>query len=254
MADLPSTVVVVPCYDEEARFAAEPFLAAARSDPSLRFVLVDDGSRDRTREVLSALPRASAQFVVLGLDRNGGKAEAVRQGTLRAFESAPALVAYLDADLATPLTELAPMRRMLAADPELSIVLGSRVALLGRDVRRSRHRHYMGRVFATAASLVLGETVYDTQCGAKVLRNTPVTRSTFALPFRARWTFDVELLARLKALAGEGALPELRRSAAEYPLECWHDKSGSKVGPRAVLGAAAELSSVWLRYRRGWAR
>lgn len=252
MAHLPSTVVVVPCYDEAARFAADAFLEAARADSSLRFMLVDDGSRDGTREVLSDLARRCDQFHVLGLDQNRGKAEAVRQGMLQAFERQPELIAYLDADLATPLTELTPMRRLFAEDPGLSAVFGSRVGLLGRDVQRSPYRHYLGRVFATAASALLGETVYDTQCGAKLFRNTPPIRSVFDVPFLARWTFDVEVIARLKVLANQGALPELRRSVAEYPLMRWRDVRGSKLGPRAATRAGGELLRVWLEYRRRW--
>ena len=103
-------VVVVPCYNEAGRLKAEALLQAAHSSPGLSFVLVNDGSTDATGEQLAALreqnPRA---FDVVSLPQNQGKAEAVRQGMLRAFEHSPDLVGYFDADLATPLTEIAPM-------------------------------------------------------------------------------------------------------------------------------------------------
>ena len=60
-----------------------------------------------------------------------------------------------------------------------------------------RARHYVGRLFATASSLILDMTVYDTQCGAKVLRAGPALRAALATPFHSRWAFDVELLGRL---------------------------------------------------------
>jgi len=244
-----NTIIVVPCYNEERRLATERFLEAARSDPSLSFVLVDDGSRDGTRALLESLAKQSPQLELLALQPNGGKAEAVRRGMLRAFEKAPAFVGYLDADLATPLSELAPMRGLLESQPRLNIVLGSRVGLLGRDVQRSSHRHYLGRVFATIASAMLDAGVYDTQCGAKLFRNVEPVRQAFAEPFQTRWTFDVELIARLQELAHRGAMPPLSQSGAEYPVAAWRDVAGSKLGARAILGAGVDLMRLWRRYK-----
>lgn len=243
------TIVVVPCYNEVDRLDSDRFIEAGRAGLSLSFIFVDDGSTDGTRAILDRLAQREPRMSVLGLNANRGKAEAVRRGMQLAFERSPALVAYFDADLATPLAELDAMRAMFARDPELVLVLGSRVALLGRGIVRSPVRHYLGRVFATFASLALSLTVYDTQCGAKVFRNTPAVRSSFEEPFVTRWIFDVELLARLSVLADEGLLPPIERAAAEYPLKSWHDVSGSKLKAPAAFAAGWELARIWLRYR-----
>jgi glycosyltransferase involved in cell wall biosynthesis len=221
----------------------------------LSFIFVDDGSKDGTRDVLNRLRSTQGeQFAVLGLDLNVGKAEAVRQGIQCAFERSPSLVAYLDADLATPLPELEPMRALFFTRPELQAVFGARVALLGHQVVRRPSRHYFGRVFATLASLAVGVTVYDTQCGAKVFRNSAAVSSVFAQRFAARWTFDVEILARLNALAIEGGIAPLQTSAAEWPLASWRDVSGSKVEALDGIKAITELISLGLDYRHGWRR
>jgi len=250
--DMQSTVIVVPCYNEASRFRADAFHAAALADASLTFVLVDDGSKDETRLVLERLAeRNRKQFEVLSLAQNSGKAEAVRAGIQRAFELSPALVGYLDADLATPLSELEGLRGCFDGNPGVLAVMGSRVGLLGRNVVRSHQRHYLGRVFASVASLALGITVYDTQCGAKLFRNTSPVRAAFSAPFETRWTFDVELIARLGALASAGVIPALSRSAAEYPLHTWKDVSGSKLGLKSAIGAGLDLAKLWVRYRFG---
>jgi dolichyl-phosphate beta-glucosyltransferase len=249
------TILVVPCYNEARRLRTGAFVQATLDDPALAFLFVDDGSTDSTRAELAQLcALRPKQMTVLVLKHNVGKAEAVRQGSLAAFERAPAIVGYFDADLATPLSEISPMRALFD-EPRVEMVLGSRVALLGCQIQRTARRHYLGRIFATAASLVLGLPVYDTQCGAKLFRNTERTRHIFSQPFSVEWTFDVEILARLLGSDIGGSDPHGRGPAVEYPLRRWRDVAGSKLGFAASLRAAADLWVVWARYRHGapWA-
>ena len=132
---------------------------------------------------------------MLHLARNSGKGEAVRQGLLSALASDTELVGYWDADLSTPLDELPRFMKLLEERPTLHMVLGARVALLGRIIERYHIRHFTGRVFATAASIVLGLPVYDTQCGAKLFRASSELSAVLSSPFSNPWSFDVELLA-----------------------------------------------------------
>ncbi len=243
------TAIVVPCYNEAERLRLDQLYEAAQASSLLSFVMVDDGSQDDTLPLLKNLQAESPQqFQVLALPRNVGKAEAVRQGLLTAFARSPTLAGYFDADLATPLSEVAPMVDLFEG-PEVQMVMGSRVKLLGRSVQRSPLRHYLGRVFASVASVTLGLDVYDTQCGAKLFRVSQAMRRVFEMPFRANWSFDVEVIARMQALARRGELPPAERAIVEYPLRSWHDISGSKLGPRGALRAGMDLARIWRHYR-----
>ena len=119
----------------------------------------------------------------------------------------PTLVGFFDADLATPLGAIDDFLAVLRDRPEVEFVLGSRVMLMGRDIRRKATRHYFGRVFATAVSHALDLPVYDTQCGAKILRANAATATLFDPPFRSPWIFDVELIARYLRLPVGPASP-----------------------------------------------
>ena len=247
----PSVWVVVPCYNEARRLPLHEFESLlVRSDVAVLFV--DDGSRDGTLELLRAFAgRFPRRAVVLPLAANRGKGEAVRAGMLHALAEGAAVVGYLDADLATPPEEVLRLLAALEAGGWRA-VLGSRVRLLGSEIRRSALRHYRGRVFATAASLALDLPVYDTQCGAKLFRSCPALAQALASPFRARWAFDVELLGRLMAPARAEGL----RAAdiVEVPLLRWSDVRGSKLGSWQMLRAAGELLGVALRLRRARGR
>ncbi len=243
-------LIVVPCFNEERRLHAETFLAFAAAHADIGLLMVDDGSTDGTRALLESLrERSGGAIEVLILEENVGKAAAVRRGVLHAAQQAPDTFGFWDADLSTPLDEIEPFLRLLEERPELQLVMGSRVKLLGRAIERKAMRHYLGRVFATCASLVLALPVYDTQCGAKVFRNTPGTRWAFRAPFLSRWLFDVELLARLGLLGKRRAAYDTHRCVYEKPLSKWLDVAGSKIRLRDWIKAIGELARIAWRYR-----
>jgi len=229
------TLLVVPCYNEERRLDSAAYKAFAEANPEVGFLFVNDGSRDGTSALLHALAAEAPRCTALDLAQNSGKAEAVRQGMLAALDSGAEHIGFWDADLATPLASALDMKELLERKAALQIVLGSRVRLLGRKIERNPVRHYLGRVFATAVSLLLRLPVYDTQCGAKLFRATPRLREMVEKPFLSRWIFDVELLARF-LLAG-GTAEEIY----ELPLDRWMDVAGSKVRGRDFVSAARDL-------------
>src|SRR5262249_48655478 len=93
------TVIVVPCYNEDARLRGEAF-ATFLDRPDVWLLFVNDGSTDGTLSLLHRVrERLGDRAALLDLERNGGKAEAVRQGLLWALAEGADCVAYTDADL-----------------------------------------------------------------------------------------------------------------------------------------------------------
>jgi glycosyltransferase involved in cell wall biosynthesis len=241
-------VIVVPCYNEGRRLPVAEFQQFL-DKPGADLLFVDDGSKDNTAEVLRAICAGREnRATLLVCARNGGKAEAVRRGLLAALERGAAFTGFWDADLATPLDDIGEFLRVLAARPDIDMVFGSRVKLLGRKVERHAMRHYLGRVFATVASLVLRLPVYDTQCGAKVFRVVPATANLFDEPFCSRWVFDVELIARY--IRNLGSPDRAAARIYEFPLMAWRDVAGSKLKPGDFLVSFGDIVRIYWEYMR----
>lgn len=238
-----SVCLVVPCFNEARRLRPNEITEFA-NHRGISLILVDDGSTDGTAAAIEALAAASPAISVLATGHNGGKGEAVRRGLVEACQRNPTWVGYFDADLATPVSEIERLIAVAEHRPGIDVVLGARVALLGRRISRSAFRHYTGRLFATLASRTLAKPVYDTQSGAKLLRCTTALDAAIAEPFRSRWAFDVELLGRLE-LEGVPA-----SAFWEEPLLDWRDVPGSKRTMRSSVLATAELLPIWTNLRR----
>lgn len=238
--------LVVPCFNETDRLDLAAFARFLSDVPQARVLFVDDGSSDGTRQMLEGFAANwSARASVLAQTENRGKAEAVRRGMLQACQGEIDLVGFWDADLATPLDAVLDLMGVLSRRTDIDWVLGARVQLLGRDIRRRAARHYLGRIFATAASVVLQMPVYDTQCGAKLFRVSADLREVISRPFVSRWVFDVEMLARLSKIRSRDSARPAVESVFEFPLQQWYDVGGSKVRSGDFLKAAFELFRIW---------
>ena len=240
--------IVIPCYNEYKRLnlkAFEEFLGHS----TVHFVFVDDGSTDDTAQLIASFQRDRADRAsLLPLKPNRGKAEAVRLGMEFALHRGFDFVGFWDADLATPLSTISKFMEVFSKNQQVEMVFGSRVKLLGHDIRRRPLRHYLGRVFATTVSVMLGLPVYDTQCGAKIFRIGPDTRELTQEAFKSRWIFDVELIQRF--INKVGSREDAAARIYESPLDAWEDVGGSKVKPTDFLVAFWDIVRIYWAYRR----
>lgn len=262
----PRAAIAFPAYNEALRLPKQDFISFAETakEKGIRLIFVNDGSTDGTAALLrdlkdnidAKLGGDESVVQILTLAENAGKAEAIRQGMLAGISQGAGAVGFWDSDLATPLYHIEDFLRVLDGSsspgaPQREMVFGARVNLLGRRIQRKASRHYLGRVFATLASIVLDLGIYDTQCGAKVFRVTDDLRYLLKSPFQSRWVFDVELIARFASLrrcSTAPDLPSVEESIFEYPLEEWRDVAGSKVAFLNQVIALYDLSHVFIKY------
>jgi glycosyltransferase involved in cell wall biosynthesis len=240
------TAIVVPCYNEFHRLKVNEFLSFTKKNRGVSFFFVNDGSTDDTDKLINHLSReAPEQIQCINLKKNCGKAQAVRLGFLKAIGMDFQNIGYWDADLSTPLDVINKFCELLN-DDRTTIVMGARVRLLGHRINRRALRHYLGRVFATSASIVLGLHVYDTQCGAKIFKNTHFLKKVFSQPFTVKWIFDVEILARFKVIQKIESGNLFKNSALEYPIKEWTHSSGSKVRIIDFFVAILDLLKIYI--------
>ena len=221
MGDADRAVVVIPCFNEARRLKMPEFVRFSELHPNISFIFVNDGSTDATSRILAEVCD-SDRLRALELERNVGKAEAVRRGMAEALK-AGGVCGFWDADLSTPLSEIPVMLESLRSGG-FKCVVGSRWLHLGNcRIKRRFFRHLIGRIFATCVSLKLKLPVYDTQCGAKLF-TCEAAGAAFSAPFVTRWFFDVEIIRRLQRFYGEDP-----RLLLEHSVSSWIDADGSKV-------------------------
>jgi len=240
------SIIVIPCFNESLRFPINTFSKFLREQNFVQFIFVDDGSTDNTFQILKSLNKKNPKNTdILRFPKNSGKAEAVRQGMLLAFSKKPDLVGFWDADLATPLSEVSRFISIFSTYPEIKWVFGARVKLLGRKIERNEFRHYAGRVFATFVSLVLDLPIYDSQCGAKMFRADAKLERILSKQFKSRWTFDVELIARLIKYLKNTNKDSAQTIIYEIPINIWTDVKGSKLKTKDFFIAIIDLFFIW---------
>jgi dolichyl-phosphate beta-glucosyltransferase len=242
-------LIIVPCFNEAHRLRRNNFMPLLqRADLDLLFV--DDGSTDGTADFIAQEFADFPDSVKLErLARNRGKAEAVRAGFSEALAEGYHYIGYMDADMAVPACEMVRLWETIQ-DGQLKMVMGSRVALLGAQIIRNPLRHYVGRIFATVASLGLALTVYDTQCGAKIIKRCPALEDAAGFPFGSTWAFDVELIGRLLTPVTAGVEPVGPEQMKEIPIAGWTDVPGSKLSVFSMLRAGLEVLSISLALRK----
>ena len=226
-----SISIIIPAYNEEKRLPATlqrvtEYLAAHPWEFA-EIVVVDDGSRDGTREVARA---AGARL--LENPGNRGKGYSVRHGMLEARAD---WALFTDADLSAPIDDLEKLWTA-AARQQAQVAIGSRAedrSLIG--VHQPLLREAGGRFFNLVMRLITGLPFQDTQCGFKLFE-TRAAREICRRQQLDGFGFDVELLFIARRLGYR---------AIEIPVR-WNDVPGTKVS--MWLGVTAFIDPLKVRW------
>ena len=227
----PALSIVLPAYNEEGnieRVVRDAGAAAAELAPPCEIVVVDDGSRDRTGEILARLAaEMDGTLRVVRHPVNEGYGAALRDG-FRATTGD--LVFYTDSDNQFDLRELAGILPLMK---EVDAVLGYRVGRQDPWVRKA-----VSGGFNKLSSAALGMSVRDLNCSFKLFRGDMIR----ALPIDSTDFFvDTEIVARLH----RAGCRYVQHGVRHYPRTAGR----STVRPSDVPRTLVSLARMWHRLR-----
>ena len=244
----PLLSIIIPAYNEENRLPATLARIAEYLAPqtySYELIVVDDGSRDGTREVVRAFAaeHSWARLETYNLSTeatpiNKGKGAAVRTGMLAAGGRE---MLFSDADLSTPIEDLellfAPIR-----EGKCDIAFASRALPESNlAIHQPWLRETMGRTFNLLVRTIIGTSIVDTQCGFKAFTHD-AAQQIFSRALIDGFGFDTEIVFLARKLG---------LKVQEIPVT-WRHQEDSRVSPLvAPLQMIGELLRVRRNDRRG---
>lgn len=234
----PVISVVIPAYNEEQRIL--PTIGAIASHLCSRgepweLIISDDGSTDRTRQIVDELGLANTRVIETAV--NTGKGGAVRRGVQAARGD---YILFADADQATPIEQFG-----LLFDPvrsgEADIAVGSRAANGSDVIGKSHGRRLLSEGLRHIVRIGFGLSHHDTQCGFKLFSRDAADR-LFSVQQINGFSFDLELLF----VASRSGL-----RVTEVAVR-WFDSPGSTVqGGRDTVRFLRDLGRIRLNEALG---
>jgi glycosyltransferase involved in cell wall biosynthesis len=215
----PTYSIVIPAYNEEARIGAslEKVLSFVQAQGwEAEVIVVNDGSRDRTAEVVQSFAVKNPILQLVENPGNHGKGYSVRNGMLQARGR---IVLFSDADLSSPIEE--SLKLFAALDAGADVAIGSRWLQAELQTQRQPlHRQLFGRIFNLLLRITLGLQFADTQCGFKAFKRA-AAQAIFPWQKIERWGFDPEILFLAR---------KFDFKVEEVPVH-WGHSGGARINP-----------------------
>lgn len=231
----PYLSVVIPAYNEEKRIsktllAVDQYLN--RQNYSYEILVVSDGSKDKTAEVVNNFQRMVRNLKIIDNKENHGKGWVVRQGMLQAQGE---FRVFTDADNSTTIDHIEKAWPYLKQG--FDVAIGTRDSRDHKEAKQAVPQSFLKRTLGDVGNILIQALavwgIWDTQCGFKVF-SEKAAKEVFSRCLIDRWGFDIEALAIAKRLGLKIAL---------IPVH-WINDPVSKVNLRGYLKTFIELLQI----------
>jgi glycosyltransferase involved in cell wall biosynthesis len=223
--------VVIPAYNEQFNIIEtlnSVFGYLKKQDYAFEVIVVNDGSKDKTKDLVLEFQKSFPNLVFIDNQVNRGKGFAVKQGMLKARGE---LALFMDADSSTKINEVGKAIPLINSGAD--VVIGSRRLKDSRIIESQPiHRRFLGELFRVMTKTLFGLPFDDTQAGFKVFNQS--SRAIFEKQKISGWSFDVEILVLAKKLGLE---------VKEIPIQ-WEDRRVSRVRLKGMIKVFFEFLRI----------
>lgn len=237
---LPEYSIIIPALNEERAIVSSLSIvveALSSMAPSYEIIVVNDGSTDRTKEVVLDFIETNKSVSLISFDKNKGKGAAVRAG-MRAARGR--VCAFIDGDASVCSDDIC--RVIGAVGPECDVAVAS---LAHTNEKQKQHpnriRRLLRRVISPVSRALLPMPVKDTQRGLKAF-TSEAARVCFDKSVLDGFAFDVEVLLLSQ---------KSNFRVAEIPIELNWETAPSTFTPRRAFKMVSDFFRVWWRNLRG---
>lgn len=226
--------VIIPAYNEERRIKITleaVFNYLSRQNYSWEVIVVSDGSKDRTVEIVTEFISNKPGIILIANTKNNGKGYAVRQGVLQAEGQ---FRLFTDADNSTSIEQIEKFWPYLLEE-DYDIVIGS-IELAGAEIHEQSqwYRRILGKYSKYIIRIIAGLwDIHDTQRGFKIF-TAKAANSIFPRAKIDRFGFDVEILALAKKIGYK---------VKEIPV-VWNNPGDSKVNLKSYFEVLKDLFRI----------
>jgi len=224
----PGLSIFFPAYNDSGTIASlviSARQAAATLTNNFEVIVVNDGSADRTAQIIDELARTYPEVKVVHHARNRGYGAALRSGFAAATRE---LVFYTDGDAQYDPSEMAILWRALRGDVDL---------VNGYKISRSdpMHRIVIGRIYHHTVKLLFGLRIRDVDCDFRLMRRSIFDRVSLE---RSSGVICLEMMKKIQ---------DAGFTVAEVPVHHYHRVYGKSqfFNFRRLFKTAIDVAALW---------
>jgi glycosyltransferase involved in cell wall biosynthesis len=226
--------IIIPIFNEEKRLekGIDRILACCQQQGwDFEIVIVEDGSTDRSVNIVEKFCLKDDRIRLLSLDRRYGKGGSLLCAIKQCKNEN---IGYMDIDLSADPLEFT---RLIQFINKYDIVIGSRIIRDGlKPIHRPFIRSCLSKLYTLCFSCLFNLKICDTQCGFKLFKKDSVLPIISTIQVNG-FAFDTEFLVK-SFLYG--------LSIKEVPIN-WHHENNSKLKiHKAILNMSNDILKIWL--------